>query len=58
MRQTLIEKLETASKNTAFSEYHQTLLKSAAARIKALKKANDELTYLLEKEKERNKQWI
>ncbi len=55
MRQTLVEKLETASKNTAFSAYHQTLLKSAAARIKALKKANDELAYLLEKEKERNK---
>ncbi len=55
MNQTLTEKLETASKNTAFTSYHQALLKSAAAKIKALQKANDELTYLLEKEKERDK---
>ena len=56
--QTITDKLEIAAKNTAFSYYHRELLKDAAGRIKALKKANDELTYLLAKEKERKEQWV
>ena len=53
-RQTLIERLEIASKNIQFSYYHKELLKEAAAKIKTLARENEELTYLLAKEKERS----